>query len=180
MSKKLLGILSILLISAFVLTACSPANNATPEVIEEAGNGSGNGNGSGQNSGENEESEAQPEVVESALKITGSITNQVAWTEDEVHAMPTTDAESTNSNGETETYTGVLISELINLAAPTADASTLVIIADDGTTAEIGLSEILSCEDCILSFRNKGGFSAVLPGYDKSLQVKGVVELQVK
>jgi hypothetical protein len=35
------------------------------------------------------------------------------------------------------------------------------------------------CADCIVSFRNQGGFSTVLPGHPGSLQVKGVVEIQV-
>jgi hypothetical protein len=55
-----------------------------------------------------------------------------------------------------------------------------VFVADDGFTAEIALEEIMACTDCILSFRNQGGFSSVLPGYPGNMQVKGVVELQVK
>ena len=39
---------------------------------------------------------------------------------------------------------------------------------------------MMACEDCIVSFRNQGGFSIVMPGYSGKLQVKGVVEIQVK
>ena len=88
--------------------------------------------------------------------------------------------ESTNSKGEAETYTDVLISDLLSLAALKPDAETLVFVADDGYTAEIALADIMDCDNCILSFRSKGGFSSVIPGADKNLQVKGVVELQVK
>jgi hypothetical protein len=31
-----------------------------------------------------------------------------------------------------------------------------------------------------VSFRNQGGFSIVMPGYPGNMQVKGVVEIQVK
>jgi hypothetical protein len=53
-------------------------------------------------------------------------------------------------------------------------------VADDGYTAEAPLADVLSCVDCIVSFRSNGGFSTVLPNFDKSLQVKGVTEIQVK
>ncbi len=95
--------------------------------------------------------------------------------------MTTVDVESTNSKGETSTYTGVKISDLLALAKPAADATTLVLVADDGYTAEVPpLADVLACDTCIISFRSKGGFSSVLPDFDKSLQVKGIVEIEVK
>ena len=115
-----------------------------------------------------------------ALRITGLVANEQAWTEDQVKSLPSLDVESTNKDGETATYTGVLISDLLGLAEPLPEATTLVFVADDGYTAEISLAEVLACTNCILSFRNQGGFSAVLPGFPGNLQVKGVVELQLK
>jgi hypothetical protein len=94
--------------------------------------------------------------------------------------MPTIDAEATNSQGATETYTGVPLSALLALAVPQADATTVVFVADDGYTAEISLAELLACTNCIASFRSKDGFSTVLPGFPGALQVKGVIEIQVK
>jgi hypothetical protein len=52
--------------------------------------------------------------------------------------------------------------------------------ADDGYTAEVALPEVEACQDCIVSFRNKGSFGIVIPGYPGNLQVKGVIEIQVK
>jgi tungstate transport system substrate-binding protein len=115
-----------------------------------------------------------------ALKITGKVTQEMAWTEAQVKALPSLDVQSTNRQGQMETYTGVLIAELLRLAAPAADAAAVVFVADDGSTAEAPLADLLACTDCILSFRSKGGFSSVLPGQPGSLQVKGVIELQVK
>jgi hypothetical protein len=94
--------------------------------------------------------------------------------------MNAIDVESTNSKDETETYTGVLLADLLGIAQPNADATTVIFVADDDYTAEISLEELTACTDCIASFRNKGGFSTVLPGHPGSLQVKGVVEIQVK
>jgi len=118
-------------------------------------------------------------AAEVALKVTGNVASEQAWTEDEVKAMTTLDVEATNKDGETSTYTGVLISELLAMAQPNADANTVVFVADDGFTAEISLEEVTACTDCIVSFRDKGGFSTVLPAYPGKLQVKGVIEIQV-
>jgi len=115
-----------------------------------------------------------------ALKVTGAVASEQAWTEADVKAMKTLDVEATNSKGEKDTYTGVLITDLLALAQPNADAATVVFVADDGFTAEVSLEELNACANCILSFRSKGGFSSVLPGFDGKLQVKGVVEIQVK
>jgi tungstate transport system substrate-binding protein len=114
-----------------------------------------------------------------ALKVTGSVASEQAWTEDEVKAMAAIDVESTNNDGQTATYTGVLISDLLAAAQPNPDANLVVFVADDGFTSEIPLEEVSACADCIVSFRNQGGFSSVMPGKPGKLQVKGLVEIQV-
>jgi tungstate transport system substrate-binding protein len=115
-----------------------------------------------------------------ALRITGKVDNEMAWTEDEVRAMDTMEAESTNKQGQTETYTGVPINALLDLAGVQSDAATIVYAADDGLTSDVPLADVQACADCIVSFRNQGGFSIVMPGFSGKLQVKGVVEIQVQ
>ena len=115
-----------------------------------------------------------------AFKITGNVKTEVGWTEDKIRSMDTIEAESTNKDGETSTYTGVRISDLLSKADPKEGATTVVFVADDGYTAEVPLAEIQACADCIVSFRNQGGFSIVAPGFPGNAQVKGVVEIQVK
>jgi tungstate transport system substrate-binding protein len=115
----------------------------------------------------------------SALKVTGSVASEQAWTEDEVKAMDTIEVESTNQDGEKATYTGVPISDLLLLVEPNLDASTVVFIADDGFTSETSIYQVIACTECIVSFREKGGFSTVMPGFEGKLQVKGLVEIQL-
>ena len=117
---------------------------------------------------------------DAALKITGNVKNEVGWTEDEIRAMDTMEAESTNKDGETSTYTGVSIMTLLEKAGVNSDAMTVTYVADDGYTADVTLEEVQGCADCIVSFRNQGGFSIVMPGFSNKAQVKGVVEIQVK
>ena len=126
-------------------------------------------------------SPAEPAIPENAaLKITGSVDKEIGWTEEDVRAMQTTDAVSTNSKGESETYTGVALNTLLELAGPASDATAVTLVADDGSTAEMALADLQSCADCIASFRNQGGFSVVAPGFAKGVQLKGLVEIQVQ
>ncbi len=117
---------------------------------------------------------------DAAFKITGNVETEVGWTEDKIRSMDTIEAEYTNKEGETETHTGVLIADLLGKASPKADATTLAFVADDGYSAEVPLADIEGCADCIVSFRNQGGFRIVAPGFPSNAQVKGVVEIQVK
>ena len=119
-------------------------------------------------------------MTEIALKVTGDVASERAWTENEVKAMDTIEAESKNSQGETSKYTGVLLADLLAAAQPNADANTVFFVGDGGATAEVSLAEVTACTNCIVSFRNKGGFSIVMPGFGNDLQVKGVIEIQVK
>jgi tungstate transport system substrate-binding protein len=115
-----------------------------------------------------------------ALKITGMVDQEMGWAEADIRAMDTVDVQSENNQGQSSTYTGVLITNLLDLAGVKAGAVSLVFVGDDGYTAEAPLADVQACSDCIVSFRSKGGFSAVLPGFANSLQVKGLVEIQVK
>jgi hypothetical protein len=119
-------------------------------------------------------------LSEAALKVTGTVDNEVGWTEEQVRAMDTIEAESTNKEGETSTYTGVPIAALLEEAGVQDSATTLVYVADDGYTGEVAWAEVQACEDCIVSFRDEGGFRIVMPGFSGKVQVKGVVEIQVK
>lgn len=115
-----------------------------------------------------------------ALKITGNVATEVGWTEEKIKSMDTIDVEYTNKGGETQTYTGVRIADLLGKASPKEDATTVVFVADDGYTGEAPLADIMACANCIVAFRNQGGFSIVAPDFPGGTQVKGVVEIQVK
>ena len=154
--KKYLVLLSISLLLLSSLLACGGAAEPTeaPEPAEPAG--------------------------EIALKILGIIEHKTAWTEAEIRAMETMDVEATNKDGETNSYTGVSINKLLEVAGPAADATAVEFVADDGYAAEVTLAEVQGCADCIVSFRDEGGFSIGMPGFSSKVQVKGVVEIQVK
>ena len=116
---------------------------------------------------------------EVALEVTGNVDNAMSWTEDEVRSMDTIEAERENKEGEMSTYTGVPIKALLEKAGVADGASTVTFVAGDDYTADAELSDVMGCENCIVSFRNKGGFSIVMPGHSGKLQVKDVIEIQV-
>lgn len=162
-SKKFVSLLGMLVLASMLLAACAPAATPTAAPVEPT------------------EAAVEDAAAPAAdLKITGLVEAEQAWAEADVKAMTTMDVEATNSKGETSTYTGVSLDALLALAKPAAGATTIVFVADDGYTVEMPLADALACEQCIVSFRDKGGFSTVMPGFDKSLAVKGVVEIQVK
>lgn len=169
MKKHIYFLFVLLTLAALVLAGCTTAEETpTPEaetVVEEP---------------VVEAPVVEEPAAEAALKVTGMVTNEMAWTEDEVKAMETMTVQSTNQDGEVKDYTGVDLNALLVSAGVAADASTVVFIAKDGSSAEVTLAELQACTDCIVSFRNQGGFSTVLPGFSGKLQVKGVVEIQVK
>ncbi len=118
--------------------------------------------------------------ADAALKITGNVNSEIGWSEKDVRAMTTAQADFTNKDGETKTYTGVPLNDLLNKAGVKSGATALVFVADDGFTSEVDLAEVKACADCIVGFRDEGGFVMVMPGFSNKAQVKGVIEIQVK
>ena len=115
-----------------------------------------------------------------ALKITGNVNSEIGWSEQDVRAMNTAQADFTDKDGVTNTYTGLLLNDLLGKAGVKSNATALVFVADDGFTSEVDLAEVKACADCIVGFRDEGGFVMVMPGFSNKAQVKGVIEIQVK
>lgn len=128
--------------------------------------------------------DTQPQVdtalTDAALKIVGNVDNEVGWNEADVRALETIEVQTTNRDGDTVNHTGVSINTLLERAGMKGEATTLVLVADDGYTAEVLWAEVQDCADCIVAFRESGGFSAVLPGFPGNVQVRGLVEIQVQ
>lgn len=114
------------------------------------------------------------------FRITGNVKTEVGWTEGKLQSMDTIDTEYTDKNGDTKTYTGVRISDLLSKADPEDGATTVTLVADDGFSTDVPLEEIEACASCIVSFQNQGGFRIVAPDFSGKAQVKGVVEIQVQ
>lgn len=117
---------------------------------------------------------------EASLELIGLVDTEQSWTEGELKAMQTMDVQATNKDGQVEEYTGVLLKSLLDIALPNITAATLVFVAEDGYSAEMPFVDAVECETCIVAFEDDGGFRMVMPDFSTKLQVKDVVEIQVK
>ena len=124
--------------------------------------------------------EPAPVSADAALKITGNVEAETGWAEADVTAMDAIDVESTNKEGETETYTGVPLNTLLGLTGVKDGATTLTLVADDGYTVEVALADVQACDNCIVAFRDQGGFRTIMPELASNTQVKGIIEIQVQ
>jgi len=119
-------------------------------------------------------------VGEAAFKVTGLVEKEMGWSDAELKAMETITIEYTNKKGETDSYTGVLVNKLLELAGLQAEATKIVLVAGDGFTAEVPLADLQACTECIVAFDDDGTYRAVMPGFDSKQQVKELVEIQVQ
>lgn len=150
MSIKKRTILIIALVAALLLAGCGPA-----EEPAEEGDGP------------------------TALTVSGAVDEELSLAMEDLEGMETMDVEYTGKDGETETFSGVPVNDLLAEAGLSGDASAVVFVASDGYEAELPLSDLEGCSDCVVAF-DGDELRMVLPGFSGKVQVKGVVEIQVK
>ena len=115
------------------------------------------------------------------LEFAGQVDTPLTWTLADLQGMDvvkvTVDGpkEGKKTNAE-----GVRLSDLLKLVSPKASAKTLVIKASDGYLAEVTLSKLNACTDCMIAFDKDGTLKAVMPGFDSGNWVKDVVKLELK
>lgn len=116
-------------------------------------------------------------AAEPALTLSGIV--DASWTADDLNAMTLVDVDYTNSDEETTTYSGVLVSDLLAVAGVT-DYAKLTLIASDGYTAEVTADELAACANCIVAFDADGSLRAVMPDLAGSQNVTNLVEITVE
>jgi len=114
------------------------------------------------------------------LRIVGAVENELALTVGDLEAMDVVEITAEHPKKGQDTYEGVRLSVLLEKAGPKAGATTLVITAGDGYSAEAALADVQACNDCLVAFRTDGGLRMVMPGMSSQAWVKGVVELALK
>jgi DMSO/TMAO reductase YedYZ molybdopterin-dependent catalytic subunit len=115
------------------------------------------------------------------LVITGMVEEELTLTEADLRAMEVVQITAEHPKKGQEQYEGVRLSDLLDLAKVKEDATKLVFTAVDGFSAEVDLTEVMDCADCLLGFTNTPGkFKMVMPGLSSNLWVKDVVIIEVK
>jgi hypothetical protein len=103
------------------------------------------------------------------------IVGDKGYSKSQLEALGTQDVDYTDKDGETTTFTGVLVNDLLEDAG--LNAANLVFVAADGYEAEATMDEIGACTNCIVAF-DEDSLRMVMPDMSGKLQVKGVVEIK--
>ena len=140
--------MSIILVTVLA-AACAPAVAVSPEV------------------------EVAAEV---ALELGGLA--EMRLSVEDLEALPMSEAEYTNKDGETTTYQGISFSDLLEEAG-VSEYATVTLIAADDYSAEIDRETLEACKSCIIAFEDDGGLRSVMPGMEGKLQVKDLVKIEV-
>jgi len=116
---------------------------------------------------------------EAALTLSGAVSEELSFTMAELESREDREVDYIGKDGETETYTGVPVNDLLGEAGLQDDASSLVFVASDGYEAEVDLAEVQGCGDCVVAF-DGDSLRMVMPGFSGKVQVKGVVEIRAQ
>ena len=147
--KKIFYVLGLVLVAALVVS-CAPAAE-TAQVVEVA--------------------------ADAPLKMSGLV--EMGWSLDDLKALPVTEAEYTNKDGETKSYSGVSFSDILKAAA-VEDYAAVTLIAADDYSVGVDQKTLDACETCIIAIGDDGSLRSVMPGMQSALQVKDLVALEVK
>jgi hypothetical protein len=99
------------------------------------------------------------------------------YSHSDLEALGTMSVDYTDKDGETTTYEGVLLSEVLSDAGITGE--TVVFTASDGYEAEMPMADAMACSNCIVAF-DDGSLRTVMPEQSGKLQVKDVIEISAK
>ncbi len=95
----------------------------------------------------------------------------------DLEGMESLVVEYTKKDGSAEEYTGVPVMDVLADAGLKGD--TVVFTAIDGYEAELAVSELESCPDCVVAF-DGDDLRLVLPGFPGNVQVRSLIEISAK
>jgi hypothetical protein len=119
--------------------------------------------------------------VQGSLVVVGLVNQPLGFTEANLRALKVVQITAEHPKKGPTNYDGVSLNALLDLSGVQPGASTLVLTASDGYAAEVSLSDVRACNDCLVAFTDSTDvFTLVMPGLPSSTWVKGVVSLEVK
>jgi len=124
---------------------------------------------------------AAPAAVAGSLNISGLVANPLSLSESALRALGPVTISAEQPKKGTQSFTGVRLNTLLDVAQVQAAAVKLVMTASDGYSAEIDLASVRACADCMIAFTDTpGSFFAVMPGQQGNMWVKDVIKIEVK
>jgi hypothetical protein len=115
------------------------------------------------------------------LTITGLVEKELLLKEADLRAMDVVKITADSPKKGKQDYEGVRLSTLLEKAKVNPEAKKLVLIAADGYKAEVFLSEVQSCADCMVAFTDTPGkFYLVMPGLPGNVWIKEIFKIEVQ
>jgi hypothetical protein len=115
------------------------------------------------------------------LSVTGLVATPLALSEADLHAMDVATITADQPKVGSASFQGVRLSVLFQKAGVSADAKTATLTGADGYAADVALSDIASCADCMVAFgAMQGHLLMVMPGMAGKAWVKDVVSIALK
>jgi hypothetical protein len=121
---------------------------------------------------------AEAPAGEAALAISGAVAQEQALSLEDLQGLGAVEIEVEHPKKGMQTYTGVGLKTLLELAGVEAGAEKLIFVASDGYQAEVSLADAQACDDCLLAFDGQT-LNAVMPGMESNVWVKDVIQIEL-
>ena len=124
---------------------------------------------------------ASTSATTAGLSLSGMVATPLSLSEADLHALDVAKITASKPKGGSADFQGVRLSVLFEKVGVKAEAKTLSITGADGFNADVALSDIASCADCMVAFGDSAGhLQMVMPGMTGKAWVKDVVKLELK
>jgi hypothetical protein len=115
-----------------------------------------------------------------ALMILGDIMNPLTLGMGNLKAMNLVEIEIEHPKSGLQTYQGIRLNDLLNLAGVGVSATQIIVTSADGYVVQIALDEVQNCTDCLLALSEDDGIILVMPGMESNFWAKDVNFLEIK
>lgn len=123
------------------------------------------------------ESTAAP-AGEIVLTFTGKVKHELTLSMADLEGLGTVQKTLEHPKDGKQSYTGVLLSTLLEQAQPDP-GTTLAITASDGYSVVVAIEDAKACADCLIAF-TEGSLRLLMPGFGSSFWVKDVASIEAK
>jgi DMSO/TMAO reductase YedYZ molybdopterin-dependent catalytic subunit len=125
--------------------------------------------------------EPLPPVVGADLVVFGAVSQVLALDESDLRDMEVVQITAEHPKKGSLEYQGVLLNALLEMAGLRDVVTKLVLTASDGYSVEVGLSDVLACQDCLVAFTDTPGkFDLVMPDLPSTFWVKEITQIEAK
>jgi len=124
---------------------------------------------------------ASASATTAGFSVRGMVATPLSLSEADLHALDVAKITADKPKGGSADFTGVRLSVLFEKAGANAEAKTLTITGADGFSADVALSDIAKCADCMVAFGDSAGhLQMVMPGMTGKAWVKDAIKIELK